>query len=197
MTRLGWIIFGIILVAAGLFASMLSFGPTSPVGISPRMADALPFARERPGPGMLVIPVAGYPQGALRSSWGEARDGGERGHHGIDLMAAAGTSVVAAAGGRVEKLFESGDGGTTLYVRSPDAAWSYYYAHLAGYAPGVREGARVRAGDPIGYVGDSGNAGPGNTHLHFGVSRMRAGERWWQGEAVDPYPLLAGTAAGR
>ena len=47
-------------------------------------------------------------------------------------------------------------------------------------------------GDPLGYVGDTGNAGAGNTHLHFGVSRMAPGDRWWSGEPVDPYPLLAG-----
>ncbi len=97
----------------------------------------------------------------------------------------------------MEKLFDSRLGGTTLYIRSPDRRWVYYYAHLSGYAAGIDEGVGVRAGQQIAYVGDTGDAGPGNTHLHFGVQRMRAGEGWWQGQDVNPHPLLAGTAAGR
>jgi len=194
VSRLGWIILAAIVVVAGLFLSLVSFGPAPEGGVRQRVRQALPFHRERAvaGPGGLVIPVAGYPEGALRDSWGDARDGGTRAHHGTDLMAAGGTPVIAAAAGVVEKLHQSGDGGTTLYVRSPDGRWSYYYAHLAGYAPGIVEGRRVRAGDPLGYVGDTGNAGAGNTHLHFGISRMAPGDRWWSGEPVDPYPLLAG-----
>lgn len=199
MTRLGWIILGAILVVGGLFLSTLSFGPAPSGGFRNRVSRSLPFSHRlnRAGPGALVVPVAGYPVGALRDSWGDERAGGARAHHGTDLMAARGTPVVAAADGTVEKLFQSHDGGTTLYVRSSDGAWSYYYAHLAGYAAGMREGLRVRAGDTLGYVGDSGNAGAGNTHLHFGVSRMAPGERWWAGEPVDPYPLLAGSGARR
>ena len=49
----------------------------------------------------------------------------------------------------------------------------------------------VAAGERLGYVGDTGDAGAGNYHLHFGVSRMQPGQRWWQGEEVNPYPLLA------
>ena len=55
---------------------------------------------------------------------------------------------------------------------------------------------RVRAGETIAYVGDTGNAGAGNYHLHFAVARMGPGERWWQGTPVDPYPLLAGARRG-
>jgi murein DD-endopeptidase MepM/ murein hydrolase activator NlpD len=199
VTRLGWGILGAILIVVALFLSTVSFGPAPPGGLRDRVTRSLPFAHRRsaPGPGGLVVPVVGYPIASLRDSWGDARAGGARAHHGADLMAARGTPVIAAAAGRVEKLFESRDGGTTLYVRSADGGWSYYYAHLAGYAPGLREGLAVRAGDPLGYVGDSGNAGAGNTHLHFGLSRMGPGDRWWQGEPVDPYPLLAGSGARR
>ena len=106
-------------------------------------------------------------------------------------MAPGGTPVVAAAPGTVEKLFFSqGGGGVTLYVRSPDRGWSYYYAHLRGYAPGIREGMPVRAGQLLGFVGDTGNAGAGNYHLHFGVSRMTPDAQWHEGQAVNPYPLL-------
>lgn len=147
-------------------------------------------APPRPAPHALAVPVQGYARSTLTDSWGDGRSGG-RSHRGIDLVAAGGTPVVAAVDGTVEKLFESGLGGTTLYLRSGDGRWLYYYAHLRGYAPGVREGLRVRSGEVLGYVGDTGDAGPGNHHLHFSVSRMRPGERWWQGEDVNPYPLLA------
>lgn len=195
MTRLGWIILVAVLVAIGLFASMLSFGPVPGGGITPRITADVPSTDAAPG--TLVVPVKGYPAASLRDSWGDERAGGARAHRGTDLMATAGTPVIAAAAGRVEKLFDSDAGGTTLYVRSHDRRWSYYYAHLAGYVPGLREGMRVRAGDPLGYVGDTGNAGIGNAHLHFAMSRMGHDDRWWQGEAVNPYPLLAGSDASR
>ena len=152
---------------------------------------------ERCGAGTLAVPVAHYPRAALTNTWGDPREEGARRHEGLDIIAPANTPVLAAAPGRVEKLFESGRGGTTLYQRSVDGRWMYYYAHLAAYARGIREGARLRAGQPIARVGDTGDAGAGNYHLHFGVSRMRPGERWWQGEAVNPYPLLARAPAAR
>ncbi len=195
MTKLGWgILIALVLVVGG-FLSMLSFGGGSGGGgVGERLRRSIPF---RATPAALTIPVAGVAPAAIADSWGDAREGGARGHHGTDIMAPGGTPVLAAADGTVEKLFDSRLGGTTLYIRSPDRRWVYYYAHLSDYAPGIAEGVAVQAGQPIAYVGDTGDAGPGNTHLHFGVQRMRAGEGWWQGRDVNPYPLLAGTAGGR
>lgn len=178
----------IVLAALCLLVVRIEWSP------SDRQAPPKPAAA---GPLSLRMPVVGVDRTAIADSWGDPRDGGTRGHQGTDIMAAAGTPVVAAAAGRVEKLFDSKAGGTTLYVRSPDRRWSYYYAHLSAYAPAVHEGMTVRAGDAIGYVGDTGDAGPGNYHLHFAVSRMRADEGWWQGEPVNPYPLLAGKPTER
>lgn len=190
MSRLGWAIAIAFLGAGALFLSLLTFGTAPPGSVRDKVRQRV-MPLETTPLAALVVPVAGYPRGALRDSWGDARGGGTRAHTGTDIMAARGTPVIAAASGVVEKLFQSAAGGTTAYVRSPDGRWSYYYAHLDGYAPGLAEGRRVRAGDPIGVVGDTGNAGAGNTHLHFGISRMREGERWWDGEPVNPYPLLA------
>lgn len=187
MTRLGWAILVVIILMAAAFASMTSFGAADRTGVK-TVASVPPVATT----GLLTIPVAGVPRSAIVESWGDARGGGTRGHHGNDIMAPSGTAVVAAAAGRIEKLYQSGLGGTTLYIRTADGGWVHYYAHLAGYAPGIAEGQAVRAGQQIAYVGDTGDAGPGNYHLHFGVQRMRAGESWWQGEDVDPYPLLTG-----
>lgn len=142
---------------------------------------------------VLIVPVTGADVTQLRSSWGDARGGGRRGHQGLDVMAPAGTPVIATADGTIEKLyFSKGGGGIALYQRSNDGRWMFYYAHLRGYASGIVEGKRVSAGETLAYVGDSGNAGAGNFHLHFGVARMAPGEGWWQGTPVDPYPLLAG-----
>jgi murein DD-endopeptidase MepM/ murein hydrolase activator NlpD len=150
------------------------------------------------GPAGLALPVAGVKPGQLVDTFTQARAGGARIHDAIDIMAPAGTPVVAAAPGRVEKLFFSaGGGGISAYIRSEDERWSYYYAHLNGYAPGLREGQRVDRGTPIGIVGWTGNASPDGPHLHFAVNRMEPGDKWHQGTPVNPYPLLAGTRPSR
>ena len=145
----------------------------------------------------LIVPVAGIARDALTDTWGQSRADGARAHQGIDIIAPEGTPVLAVAAGTVERLFDSSAGGHTLYIRSTDHRWSYYYAHLAGYADGIAAGRAVRGGETIGYVGDTGNAGTGNFHLHFGLSRMGEGDGWWQGEPVNPYPLLVGRAGRR
>jgi murein DD-endopeptidase MepM/ murein hydrolase activator NlpD len=196
MTRTFWIILGVIVVVIGGFASMLSFGGGGDHRLA-RREPLRPAVSAPQGGGVLGVPVAGVSRSAIMDSWNDTRGGGLRGHHGTDIMAAAGTPVFAAAPGRIEKLFQSGLGGITVYVRSPDRRWTYYYAHLASYAAGIREGMAVKAGDTLGYVGDTGDAGAGNYHLHFGLTRMQPGERWYQGENVNPYPLLAGTGPSR
>lgn len=145
------------------------------------------------GPAGLAIPVAGVRPDQLTDTFTQARAGGARVHDAIDIMAARGTPVVAAAPGRVEKIFFSpGGGGNTVYVRSNDRRWTYYYAHLDRYAPGLREGEAVSRGTVLGAVGSSGNASPDGPHLHFAINRMQPGTKWYQGDPINPYPLLAG-----
>lgn len=191
MNRIGWAFLGVFVLAAGLLALLVDFGRAS--APSTRVfADAPTGLAEPPPPGQLVLPVRGVGWSSIRDSFGEERGGGERHHTGVDIMAPAGAPVVAAASGTVEKLYYShGGGGVTAYVRSPDRRLSYYYAHLAAYAPTLREGVAVRAGDPIGAVGDTGNAGAGNFHLHFGIERLNPDDPWYRGRAINPYPLLA------
>ena len=148
-------------------------------------------------PSGLAIPVSGVRADQLIDTFTQSRTGG-RPHDAMDIMAPHGTPVVAAAEGTVEKLFFSqGGGGISAYVRSPDRNWIFYYAHLQAYAPGLHEGQHVARGDLIGRVGSTGNANPEGPHLHFAIHRMTEGERWWQGNAVNPYPLLAGRGGSR
>jgi murein DD-endopeptidase MepM/ murein hydrolase activator NlpD len=196
LKRLTMGIGGLLLLALAALASMIRIVPSdAPAPAAPTgVADA-------PGSGgswshpPLTMPVQGVEPARIADTWGQSRANGARTHQATDIIAPGGTPVLAAAPGTVEKLFYShGGGGVTLYVRSPDRQWTYYYAHLQGYAPGVAEGVRVKAGDLIGYVGDTGNSGAGNFHLHFAVSHMAPGERWHQGTPVNPFPLLV---AGR
>ena len=148
------------------------------------------------GPTGLAVPVVGIKPRDLSDTFTQARAGGARRHDAIDIMAPTGRPVVAAAPGRVEKIFFSqGGGGKTVYIRSEDGRWMYYYAHLSAYAPGLHEGQRLLRGAPVGYVGFSGNANPAGPHLHFAINRMSPGEKWYQGSPVNPYPLLAGRKA--
>ena len=117
----------------------------------------------------LLIPVQGVQVASLVDTYEQARGQGRR-HDAIDIMAPRGTPVLAVADGVVMKLFRSERGGITLYELAPDRRTIYYYAHLDRYATGIAEGQALRRGQVLGYVGNTGDAGPGNYHLHFEVS---------------------------
>jgi murein DD-endopeptidase MepM/ murein hydrolase activator NlpD len=135
------------------------------------------------------MPVDGVDDDDLRDTFAEMR-GGNRTHEALDIMVPRGTPVRAVRDGHIEKLFDSKQGGLTVYQFDPSATYAYYYAHLDRYAPGLREGQRVGKGDIIGYVGSTGNASPDAPHLHFGIFRLTPEKQWWKGEALNPYPLL-------
>ena len=197
-----------------LAASLLLSGCTIAIGGAPEGSRAPapePARAERPRPAppaaelawtdgelapgaSLLIPVAGVRPHQLHDSYHAPRSGG-RTHHAIDIMAPEGAPVVAAADGTVFRLRTGGIGGITIYQLGADGRTLYYYAHLRGYAAGIREGLPVRRGEVIAYVGDTGNAGRGNFHLHFSVGRLSDPSRWWESENVNPYPLLAGEHA--
>lgn len=143
--------------------------------------------------GRLVIPVEGVRAGQLLDTFTQARDGGLRVHDAIDIAAPRGTPVLAAAPGRIDKLFVSKAGGNTVYQRSADGGLIFYYAHLDTYAPGLAEGQAVRAAQRIGTVGSTGNADPAAPHLHFAVLRTRTAAKWYDPAApLNPYLLLGG-----
>lgn len=190
MSRFGLIVAALIVLLVIGFASIVHVtGPGwSGAGggtTGPKLAPVAPYA------GRLPIPVRGVAASALHDDWAEPRGGGTRTHHAIDIMAPQGTPVLAVADGRIEKLFQSRLGGTTIYERSADGGSIFYYAHLDRYAPTLVEGQAVKAGQEIAAVGATGDADAAAPHLHFEIHRMAPGERWWQGTEIDPYPLLA------
>jgi murein DD-endopeptidase MepM/ murein hydrolase activator NlpD len=135
------------------------------------------------------MPVAGVDPRKLHSNFAQMR--GDHPHEALDIMAPRGTEVRAVAEGNVVKLFTSKPGGLTVYQFDDSRTWCYYYAHLDGYAPGLKEGMLLRQGDVLGYVGSTGDASPAAPHLHFAVFQLGPEKHWWQGTAVDPLPLVA------
>jgi murein DD-endopeptidase MepM/ murein hydrolase activator NlpD len=140
----------------------------------------------------LLVPVVGLAPSAIHDNYEQGR--GTRKHEATDILAPAGTPVVAVDDGRIAKLFTSKAGGLTVYEYDMPGQLAYYYAHLQRYADGVHEGMTVKRGDLIGYVGSTGNADPGTPHLHFAVFRLGTPAKWWQGDAVNPYPALSRAA---
>lgn len=157
-------------------------------------ADRLPMPQaDRPtttksgGSGM-GSPLQGLTAKDLHDTFDQNRSG--RPHEAIDIMAPRGTPVLAVDAGTVRKLFTSKAGGFTVYQFDKEEVYCYYYAHLDRYAPGLIEGAPVERGDLIGYVGSSGNARPDAPHLHFAIFLLGPEKRWWEGKAMNPYPIL-------
>ena len=137
----------------------------------------------------IVIPVAGAVMSQLHDAFDEARDGG-RTHRALDIMAPRGTPVIAADGGRILRISVSTLGGNTVYATDPLGRVVYYYAHLDAYQPGLTQGALVTRGDTLGFVGTTGNAPKDTPHLHFQVMRMPADGKYWDGDPINPYPLI-------
>ena len=165
--------------------------PLPPVAEEPPPGTATPDA---PDAGLvpalsLIIPVEGITAAQLSDTFTDAR-GQDRLHDAIDIMAPTGTPVHAVADGRIVKLFDSKQGGLTIYQFDETETVSFYYAHLDRYADGVAEGQAVEQGELIGYVGYTGNANPAGPHLHFAITVLGPEKNWWQGRAINPYPYL-------
>lgn len=130
----------------------------------------------------LRFPVQGRGSAAVRSFFLDPRDNDTRDHHGIDIFAPRNTPVLAAADGFVTSVGTNRLGGNVVWVFDPERGQSHYYAHLETQA--VSAGERVRAGDVVGYVGNTGNARTTPPHLHFGIYSRGEGP-------VDPLPFVA------
>lgn len=173
---------------------------------SPDSVDATPSQPVLPLPevripdglstGELLVPVQGISSTQLVDTFTDSRSEG-RSHDAIDIMAPAGTPVLAVTDGRIEKLFASKQGGITLYQFNRDRTLAYYYAHLQGYADGSVEQRELRRGEVLGYVGVTGNSNPDGPHLHFAIFELGPEKQWWKGTAINPYGPLGGTPPPR
>lgn len=153
---------------------------------------------------MLKTNVFPVPGGTFSNDWGAARSkaatGGTGGHQGTDIFADRGTPVKAVVDGTITKMGLSKIGGNRLWING-----TYYFAHMDGFAKGLKAGSKVKAGQVIGYVGDTGDAKGTPTHLHFGYdpsgghgktyeNPFEALTRWQQGKASIEQAVTA-TAA--
>ncbi len=134
----------------------------------------------------LPMPVAGLTGRDIHDNFGFPREGGRR-HRGIDIFAPRGTPVVAVVSGYLSYIGDQRKGGRCVWLVNEEG-YSFYYAHLDRWAPGIYEGMQVQKGDLIGFVGTTGNAAGTSPHLHFQVSH--------QDETVNPFPLLRAYAGG-
>lgn len=152
-------------------------------GVSDADLDALWAER-------LMVPVHGFSREGLRDTYTAPR-GGDRNHRAIDLLAPAGTPVVATDDQVIGRLGDTPLGGIIIYASDLSAHFVYYYAHLKGYRSGLAVGDTVARGEVIGYVGSTGNASPNEPHLHFQVMKRGDGRAWWDGPPINPYIFFA------
>ena len=155
---------------------------------SARMAAAIDRLREKD----LAIPVAGVSASRIEDTFTAGRDGGERQHNAVDILAPRNTPVVAADDGAILRLSTNALGGITIYAADRDYGFVYYYAHLDHYRDGLSAGSKVQKGDTLGFVGTTGNAPKDLPHLHFQVMRWPADGKYWNGQPIDPFEALGG-----
>lgn len=143
--------------------------------------------------GSLFFPMQTTPRCAILDNFGDPRSGG-RSHQGVDMLATLDQEVYAVADGVLTTQYVVGGPNSALsgnawkLVTSDGTGTYYFYAHLSSFPDGLTLGATVHQGDLIGYVGDTGDPGPGNYHLHFEVHPNG-------GVAVNGLPLLEVPAA--
>jgi murein DD-endopeptidase MepM/ murein hydrolase activator NlpD len=128
---------------------------------------------------VLLNPVRGASNKSIGSFYGDPRDAGKRKHEGIDIFAPKGTPVVAPSAGVVTRVGNSTLGGKTIWMNDLKRGHSYYFAHLDSQI--VKAGVKVKQGDILGTVGNTGNARYTPSHLHFGV---------YQKESKDPVAYI-------
>ena len=162
--------------------------PTEPVAAPIGVATTDVYLSER----HIILPVAGAYAAKLYDSFNEDRDGGERVHRAIDILAPRGTPILSADDGKILRMSTSSLGGITMYTVDPESRLVYYYAHMDRYNDGMSPGRTIMKGDTLGFVGTTGNAPKDLPHLHFQVMRWPADGKYWNGQPIDPFFALGG-----
>ena len=156
-------------------------------GAPPELVRPAPEVTARLSQGGYVFPLFG--PAAFGDTFGAYRaDVAGKWHHGEDLVAPAGTPVLAVADGTLFSVGWNDIGGWRLWLRDT-AGNEFYYAHLSAYSPLAVAGKTVKAGDVLGFVGSSGDADGGVPHLHFEIHPVDLIRFGYDG-AVAPYPFL-------
>lgn len=150
------------------------------VVIQPEINDSLIYHTKVYTQPSFQFPVSGKGNAAIGGLWGAFRDGGKRAHQGIDIFASRGTPILAVADGYISYAGEKGLGGKQVWLRDGFFGQSLYYAHLDSIL--IAKGSKVKVGDTLGLVGNTGNAKTTPPHLHFGIY-TRSG-------AIDPLPFV-------
>lgn len=136
-------------------------------------------------------PVPGTDRSRVWSFFGDARAGGARVHHGLDIFAPRGTPLVAVSRSRVLRVGERDRGGNIVTLEDPERGLRIYYAHLDEQL--VEQGAHVEPGDVVGTMGNTGNAITTPPHLHIGIydgSWRRPVDPWYFFVAPARTPVL-------
>lgn len=129
----------------------------------------------------MAIPVAGVTLKSISPNFGDPRDGGARTHEGEDIIAARGSLVISPTDAVVTSTGKSDSPGIYVYTANPGGE-RFAYFHLDSIAERVKPGTVLKPGDIIGFVGNTGNASGGVTHLHFEIRDGRT--------PTDPFPRL-------
>jgi murein DD-endopeptidase MepM/ murein hydrolase activator NlpD len=153
--------------------------------VQPELAAAGTYEVRINATPLLQFPVQGHDARAIWSGFGAERDGGRRAHRGVDIFAARGTPALAATDGWVVRVQTTRVGGNVVWLQPLFSDMRLYYAHLD--QQWVKSGDFVLAGQPLGAVGNTGNAIATPPHLHFGVYVRKPGMR---GGARDPAGFL-------
>ncbi|MEI4768691.1 M23 family metallopeptidase [Psychrobacillus sp. FJAT-51614] len=138
-----------------------------------------------------AFPLALQHNYSYRSTWGDRRGwGGRRMHEGTDLFASHGVPVKSTTYGMVETMGWNDYGGWRIGIRDMHNNY-HYYAHLANYNKGIKEGDILEPGTVIGFVGSTGygkkwTSGKFPPHLHYGIYKYNGRIEW----AYDPFPSL-------
>ena len=164
--------------------------PAEALAPAQRLAPIAPVEPVAPAPvAPANFPMAPVPRCDILSNFGDGRSGG-RAHEGIDILATKGQEVFAMVDGTLTLQVVAGSNqsgaslsGNLWQLTAATGGTYYIYAHLSAFADGLSKGSKVTKGQLIGYVGDTGNPGAGNYHLHFEIHPGG-------GAAVDPLPLL-------